>query len=98
MCMFSSIPSSFWNSLGFHLVAENDKALPSVWVFGTLAISNFQDSLSSLHVTSPWLVLGDINSVMGAHETTGIIKRRSCEDFRAGITLCNMIDLGSSFT
>ncbi|PON59181.1 hypothetical protein PanWU01x14_161080 [Parasponia andersonii] len=43
----------------------------------------------------PLLNEGDFNSVMGAHETTGIIKRRSCEDFRAGVTLCNMIDLDS---
>ncbi|PON57860.1 Endonuclease/exonuclease/phosphatase [Parasponia andersonii] len=38
---------------------------------------------------------------MGAHETTGIIKRRSCEDFRAGVTLCNLLDLetqGPSYT
>ncbi|PON79266.1 Endonuclease/exonuclease/phosphatase, partial [Parasponia andersonii] len=53
------------------------------------------DSLSSLHVTGPWLVLGDFNSVMGTHETTGIIKGRSCEDFRVSVTLCNMIDLDS---
>ncbi|PON70840.1 Zinc knuckle CX2CX4HX4C [Parasponia andersonii] len=51
------------------------------------------DSLSSLHVNGPWLALGDFNSIMGVHETTGIIKRRSCEDFRAGVTLCNLIDL-----
>ncbi|PON43341.1 Endonuclease/exonuclease/phosphatase, partial [Trema orientale] len=131
MCAFSSIPARFWRSIRLNLVAQNDKALPSLWVFCNSAVDNFQviqshsqhvsvsflfngvlifgsfiyascdyivrrdlwDSLSSLHVTGPWLVLGDFNSVMGAHETTGIIKRRSCEDFRAGVTLCNLIDL-----
>ena len=51
------------------------------------------DSLSSLHIVGPWLALGDFNSVMGAHETTGILKRQSCEEFRAGVTLCNLTDL-----
>ncbi|PON48518.1 Endonuclease/exonuclease/phosphatase, partial [Trema orientale] len=51
------------------------------------------DSLSSLHVDGPWLVMGDFNSIMGAHETTGILKRQSCEEFRAGVTLFNLTDL-----
>ncbi|PON85920.1 Endonuclease/exonuclease/phosphatase, partial [Trema orientale] len=51
------------------------------------------DSLSSLHVAGPWFVMGDFNSVMGSHETTGVLKRQSCEEFRAGVTLCDLIDL-----
>ncbi|PON75644.1 Endonuclease/exonuclease/phosphatase [Trema orientale] len=133
MCMFTAIPARFWRALGLELVAQNDKPLPSIWVFTSTAISNFQvtishsqhvsasfefhgdlffasfvyascnyiarrdlwDSLSSLHVDGPWLVIGDFNSVMGAHETTGILKRQSCEEFRAGVTLCNLTDLDS---
>ncbi|PON37349.1 Endonuclease/exonuclease/phosphatase, partial [Trema orientale] len=133
MCLFSSIPVRFWKSIGFSLVAQNDKPIPSLWVLCSSAVSNFQvlslhpqhvsssfvvngilfyvsfvyascnyilrrdlwDSLSALHIVGPWLALGDFNSVMGAHETTGILKRRSCEDFRAGITLCDLVDLDS---
>ncbi|PON75625.1 Endonuclease/exonuclease/phosphatase [Parasponia andersonii] len=56
---------------------------------------NLWKSLASMHITGPWLALGDFNFVMGAHETTGILKRQSCEEFRAGITLCNLTDLDS---
>ncbi|PON63256.1 LOW QUALITY PROTEIN: Endonuclease/exonuclease/phosphatase [Trema orientale] len=44
-----------------------------------------------------WVVpgLGDFNSVMGAHETTGVFKCQSCEEFCAGATICNLTDLDS---
>ncbi|PON58618.1 Endonuclease/exonuclease/phosphatase, partial [Parasponia andersonii] len=60
-----------------------------------IARRDLWDSLYSLHVAGPWLALGDFNFVMGAHETTGVLKRQSCEDFRTGVTICNLIDLDS---
>ncbi|PON43416.1 Endonuclease/exonuclease/phosphatase, partial [Parasponia andersonii] len=60
-----------------------------------IAHRDLWDSLYSLCVGGPWLALGDFNSVMGAHETTGVLKRQSCEDFRAGVTICNLTDLDS---
>ncbi|KAK3225536.1 hypothetical protein Dsin_005398 [Dipteronia sinensis] len=35
----------------------------------------------------PWLVLGDFNSVLGAHETTSNISTVSCDDFLAALTI-----------
>ncbi|PON63194.1 Endonuclease/exonuclease/phosphatase, partial [Parasponia andersonii] len=46
-------------------------------------------------MAGPWLALGDFNSVMGAHETTVVLKCQSYEDFRAGVTICNLTDLDS---
>ena len=39
------------------------------------------DFLSSLAIMDPWLVIGDFNAVMGTHETTGLPRSISCDDF-----------------
>ena len=36
--------------------------------------------------------MGYFNSVMGFHESTGSPMLLSCEDFRAGVTLCSLLD------
>ncbi|KAK2658156.1 hypothetical protein Ddye_004689 [Dipteronia dyeriana] len=36
---------------------------------------------------------GDFNSVLGAHETTGNIYTISCYDFRAALTVCDLVDI-----
>ncbi|KAK3222119.1 hypothetical protein Dsin_009144 [Dipteronia sinensis] len=41
----------------------------------------------------PWLVLGDFNSVLGAHDTTGNVSTISCDDFRAALTVCDLVDI-----
>ena len=41
----------------------------------------------------PWLVINDFNVVMGTHETSGFLRSISYDDFRAGVTICNLIDL-----
>ncbi|KAK0570758.1 hypothetical protein LWI29_005954 [Acer saccharum] len=41
----------------------------------------------------PWLVLGDFNSVLGTHETTGNVSTISCDDFRAALTVCDLVDI-----
>ena len=41
----------------------------------------------------PWLVIGYFNAVMGTHETTSLPQLVSCDDFRAGVTICYLIDL-----
>ena len=51
------------------------------------------DFLSSLAIMDPWLFTGDFNVVMGTHETIGSPRSVSCDDFHAGVTICNLIDL-----
>ncbi|KAK3229336.1 hypothetical protein Dsin_001217 [Dipteronia sinensis] len=41
----------------------------------------------------PWLVLGDFNSVLGAHETTGNVSTIFCDDFCAALTVCDLVDI-----
>ncbi|KAK2661124.1 hypothetical protein Ddye_007657 [Dipteronia dyeriana] len=41
----------------------------------------------------PWLVLGDFNSILGAHETTGNISTIFCDDFRVALTVCDLVDI-----
>ncbi|KAK3184200.1 hypothetical protein Dsin_031486 [Dipteronia sinensis] len=41
----------------------------------------------------PWLVLGDFNSVLGAHETISNVSTISCDDFRAALTVCDLVDI-----
>ncbi|KAK2658406.1 hypothetical protein Ddye_004939 [Dipteronia dyeriana] len=41
----------------------------------------------------PWLVLRDFNLVLRAHETTGNISTISCDDFRAALTVCDLVDI-----
>ncbi|PON38505.1 Endonuclease/exonuclease/phosphatase [Parasponia andersonii] len=94
---------------GFQVISSHSQHVSSSFVFNDVLFyvsfvyvscnyivrHDLWDSLSALHIVGPWLILGDFNSVMGAHETTGIIKRRSCEKFRAGVTLCDLVDLHS---
>ena len=40
-----------------------------------------------------WLVLGDFNSILGAHETAGNVSTISCDDFRAALTVCDLVDI-----
>ncbi|KAL6224699.1 hypothetical protein ACLB2K_003554 [Fragaria x ananassa] len=44
-------------------------------------------------VTGPWLVFGDFNAVLGAHEKKGgaPLYRRSCEEFQAMSDVCELI-------
>ena len=53
------------------------------------------DSLCSIDIHGSWLVLGDFNAVMGAHESTSSPKALSCSDFRAGVTICDLVDIDS---
>ncbi|KAK2650253.1 hypothetical protein Ddye_017742 [Dipteronia dyeriana] len=41
----------------------------------------------------PWLVVRDFNSVLNAHETTGNASTISCDDFRATLTVCDLIKI-----
>ena len=53
MCLFSFSLERFWSSLGLQLVAQNDREIPSLWVFVSSDILNFQIILSqSQHVTA----------------------------------------------
>ncbi|KAK9949956.1 hypothetical protein M0R45_005463 [Rubus argutus] len=54
-------------------------------------------------VTGPWLVFGDFNAVLGAHEKKGgaSICRRSCEEFQAMSDVCELVHVdtkGAEFT
>ncbi|KAL6202102.1 hypothetical protein ACLB2K_025813 [Fragaria x ananassa] len=54
-------------------------------------------------VTGPWLVFGDFNAVLGAHEKKGgaPLCRRSCEEFQAMSDVCELIHVdtkGAEFT
>ena len=53
--------------------------------------------------SSSWLVVGDFNAVLGAHECLGSHSpaRGSCEDFKSTIKDCNLIGVrsqGARFT
>ena len=37
----------------------------------------------------PWLLVGDFNPILGAHEATGNIASLSCDEFQAMITVCD---------
>ena len=41
----------------------------------------------------PWLMLGDFNSVLSAHETIGNVFTISCDDFRATLTVSDLVDI-----
>ncbi|KAK3211632.1 hypothetical protein Dsin_016338 [Dipteronia sinensis] len=74
MVTFSSFASGFWYSLGLHFVEENemDGLLPSIWVFACDSISDAQGLRNLVDlVSSSWLVVGDFNAVLGAHESLG---------------------------
>ena len=47
---------------------------------------------------APWLVIGDFNVILGAHEKTGgrLPDPRSCDDFATMISDCNLFDIPSS--
>ncbi|XP_040369487.1 uncharacterized protein LOC121051324 [Rosa chinensis] len=54
-------------------------------------------------VSGPWLVFGDFNAVLGAHEKKGgaPVCRRSCEEFQAMSDICELIHVdtkGAEFT
>ncbi|KAK2646286.1 hypothetical protein Ddye_021481 [Dipteronia dyeriana] len=54
-------------------------------------------------VSSSWLVVGDFNAVLGAHESLGLHSpaRSSCEDFKSVIEDCDLIGIrsqGARFT
>ena len=51
------------------------------------------DSLADLNLNGAWFAIGDFNSVLGAHETTGTPRLSSCMDFAAAISLCNWVEL-----
>ncbi|KAL6212117.1 hypothetical protein ACLB2K_017338 [Fragaria x ananassa] len=52
-------------------------------------------------ITVLWMVIGDFNAVLGAHESSGggTPNRSSCEDFRSVTELCNFqhLDTSSAF-
>ncbi|KAK3229883.1 hypothetical protein Dsin_001764 [Dipteronia sinensis] len=59
--------------------------------------------LSLCLVSSSWLVVGDFNAALGAHESLGLRSpaRSSCEDFRSIIEDCDLIGVrsqGARFT
>ncbi|KAL6194794.1 hypothetical protein ACLB2K_035870 [Fragaria x ananassa] len=54
-------------------------------------------------VSGPWIVFGDFNAVLGAHEKKGgsFVCRRSCEEFQAMSDVCELIHVdtkGAEFT
>ncbi|KAK9934990.1 hypothetical protein M0R45_022108 [Rubus argutus] len=54
-------------------------------------------------VTGPWLVVGDFNAVLGAHEKKGgaPVCRHSCEEFQAMSDVCELVHVdtkGAEFT
>ncbi|KAK2646291.1 hypothetical protein Ddye_021486 [Dipteronia dyeriana] len=54
-------------------------------------------------VSSSWLVLGDFNAVLGAHESLGLhsLAHSSCEDLKSVIEFCDFIGIrsqGARFT
>lgn len=53
-------------------------------------------------VSGPWLVFGDFNAVLGAHENKGTpLSRRSCEEFQAMTDVCELVHVitkGAEFT
>ncbi|XP_062028531.1 uncharacterized protein LOC133744441 [Rosa rugosa] len=54
-------------------------------------------------VSGPWLVFGDFNAILGAHEKKGgaPVCRRSCEEFQAMSDVCELIHVdthGAEFT
>ncbi|KAK9904622.1 hypothetical protein M0R45_000540 [Rubus argutus] len=52
-------------------------------------------------VSGPWLVFGDFNAVLGAHEGGAGICRLSCEEFQAMSDICELVHVntkGAEFT
>ena len=41
----------------------------------------------------PWLMVGDFNSVLGAHETSDDISSLPCDEFQSMITVCDLVEI-----
>lgn len=60
-------------------------------------------SIKENFVSGPWLVFGDFNAILGAHEKKGgaPVCRRSCEEFQAMSDICELVHVdtkGAEFT
>lgn len=60
-------------------------------------------SIKENFVSGPWLVFGDFNAILGAHEKKGgaPVCRRSCEEFQAMTDICELVHVdtkGAEFT
>lgn len=60
-------------------------------------------SIQASHVHGPWLVLGDFNCVLGAHEKRGgnLPNATSCYEFQQMCSSCNLLNIdtiGAAFT
>ncbi|KAK9949449.1 hypothetical protein M0R45_004968 [Rubus argutus] len=72
----------------------------------TIGRRSLWNDLVQLHtssVTGPWMVFGDFNCVLGAHEKRGgrVPNFTSCYEFQNMCTTCNLIDIdttGLSYT
>ena len=71
------------------------------WVYAKTTITERRELWSDMmqiktsYVHGPWLVLGDFNCVLGAHEKRGgvLLKSNPCSDLLAMITNCDLLQI-----